>query len=373
MTAWEYLVLGPLEVRHAGAPVALGGPKQRGVLASLLLDAGRVVPTSRIVEHVWDAEAGDSSLGSLQAYVSTLRRVLRDEGDQGDGRIEYVRPGYRVHVSPGELDLEQLDDAQGRAREARARGDLAAAAHLLRYALSLSRGPVLADLVDNPSFAPLVVPVERRVAALRHECYDVELVLGRHHALGPELEAASALDPLDERLAGQLMLALYRSGRQADALAVYQRVSDRLRDELGLEPGAALRGLHEGVLRQELALEAHDPAADVAATMTHDDRGVRGATLVLPNGVPIDLGSRTVVVGRHPECDVVLADPRVSRRHAEIRPVAGGYEVVDLGSSNGTRVGGDEVSRRRLADGDRIQVGSSELVLALPEPVGEPH
>jgi SARP family transcriptional regulator, regulator of embCAB operon len=363
MSAWRFLVLGPLEVRHGGEALSLGGPKQRSVLAMLLLEADHLVPASRIIEHVWGADGADNAQASLQVYVSTLRKLLRD-ADDPDDRLAFVRPGYRLRVEPGELDLHQVDDVLVQARERRAAGDLAAASHLLRLGLSLWRGAALADLAELPGLAPLLVAVDRRHDVLRHECYDVELDLGRHLALVPELEAAVAESPLDERLAGQHMVALYRSGRQADALASYRRTADRLADELGIDPGQALRSLQDAILRQDLAL---DPSpGDVAATMTHDDRGVRGATLTLPNGVVLELGSRTWVVGRHPDCDVVLSDPKVSRRHAELRPVAGGYDLVDLGSSNGTRVGDDDVARHRLADGDRIQVGSTELLLRVP-------
>lgn len=366
MSALAFHVLGPLEVRRDDHVLALGGPKQRAVLAVLLLEAGRVVPASSLVEHVWGADGADGASASLQVYVSTLRKLLRcDDAAHSDERLAFVRPGYRLRVEPGELDLAAADDALTQARERRAAGDLPAAAHLLRYGLSLWRGRACADLAEIPGIAPLLVPVDRRHEVLAHECYDVELDLGRHLALVPELEAAVAAAPLDERLAGQHMLALYRSGRQADALTAYRRTADRLRDELGLEPGAALRGLHESILRQDLALDPL-PEAAVAATMTHDDRGVRGATLTLPNGVPLELGSRTWVVGRHPECDVVLADPEVSRRHVELRPVVGGYDLVDLGSSNGTKVGGQDVTRHRLADGDLVHVGSTELAFHQP-------
>ena len=364
MTGLTFLVLGPLEVRRDDVPLALGGPKQRAVLAVLLLEAGRVVPASALVEHVWGDDGGDGAQSSLQVYVSTLRKLLR--GDTADDdRLSFVRPGYRLRVEPGELDLAAADDALTQARERRAAGDLAAAAHLLRYGLSLWRGKACADLAEIPTIAPLLVSVDRRHEVLAHECYDVELDLGRHLALVPELEAAAASAPLDERLAGQHMVALYRSGRQADALAAYRRTADRLRDELGIEAGSALRSLHEAILRQDLALEP-TPGAAIAATMTHDDRGVRGATLTLPNGVALELGSRTWVVGRHPECDVVLADPEVSRRHVELRPVVGGYDLVDLGSSNGTRVGDAEVSRHRLADGDVVGVGTTDLAFHQP-------
>jgi DNA-binding SARP family transcriptional activator len=367
VTGWRFLVLGPLEVRHGTEVLPLGGPKQRTVLALLLLEAGHLVPARRIIEHVWGADGAEGAQASLQVYVSHLRKLLREADGEGDERLSFVRPGYRLRVEPGELDLQQVDDVRTQARDRRAAGDLAAASVLLRLGLSLWRGPTLADLADNPSLAPLLVAVDERRAVLRHECYDVELELGRHLALVPELESAVAESPLDERLAAQHMLALYRSGRQADALAAYRRTDDLLRDQLGIEPGQALRALQESILRQDLALDwMTGPPADIAATMTRDDRGVRGATLALPNGVLLELGSRTWTVGRHPDCDVVLADPRVSRRHAEVRPVKGGYDLVDLGSSNGTRVGDAEVERHRLGDGDLVRIGSSELLVRIP-------
>jgi DNA-binding SARP family transcriptional activator len=308
---------------------------------------------------------------SLQVYVSNLRKLLRarpgEPEAQAEDRLAFVRPGYRLRVEPGELDLEQVDDVQDQARERRDAGDLATASVLLRLGLSLWRGPALADLAENPLLAPLLVGVDRRHELLQHECYDVELELGRHLALVPELEAASVESPLDERLAGQHVLALYRSGRQADALSTYRATADLLRDQLGIEPGLALRTLHESILRQDAALDWRAGSTlDVAATWTRDDRGRRGATLTLPNGVVLELGSRTWTVGRHPDCDVVLSDPKVSRRHAELRPVLGGYDLVDLGSSNGTQVADDQVTRRRLADGDVIRVGSTDLRVQIP-------
>ncbi|HEY5134753.1 MAG TPA: BTAD domain-containing putative transcriptional regulator [Candidatus Nanopelagicales bacterium] len=369
MSSWRFQVLGPLEVRHDGVPLALGGPKQRSVLALLLLEAGHLVPTSRLIEHVWGPGGADGAPASLQVYVSSLRKILREAGSGTTERVSYVRPGYRLRVEPGELDLHEVDDVLSQARERRAAGDPAAASHLLRLGLSMWRGRALADLADLPGLAPLLVGVDRRRDVLRHECYDVELELGRHLALVPELEAAVADAPLDERLAGQHMLALYRSGRQADALVAFRRTSDLLSESLGIDPGLSLRTLHEAILRQDIALDPSATATDVATTMTQDGRGLRGATVTLPNGVALELGSRTWVIGRHPGCDIVLSDPQVSRRHADLRPVIGGYDLVDLGSSNGTRVDDADVTRRRLADGDRIQVGDTELVLHLPPTV----
>jgi len=370
VSSWRFLVLGPLEVRHDGVLLALGGPKQRSVLALLLLEAGHLVPASRLIEHVWGPGGADGAQASLQVYVSALRKIVREADGGATERLSYVRPGYRLRVEPGELDLHDVDDVLAQARERRAAGDPAAASHLLRLGVSMWRGRALADLADLPGLAPLLVGVDRRRDVLRHECYDVELELGRHLALVPELEAAVADAPLDERLAGQHMLALYRSGRQADALVAFRRTSALLSDSLGIDPGLPLRSLHEAILRQDVALDPSAAATDVATTMTRDGRGLRGATVTLPNGVPLELGSRTWVVGRHPGCDIVLADPQVSRRHAELRPVIGGYDLVDLGSSNGTRVDDADVTRTRLADGDRIRVGDTELMIGLPPVAG---
>jgi DNA-binding SARP family transcriptional activator len=357
-------VLGPLEVHHGSHLVSIGGPKQRTVLAALLLEPGRVVPAERIAEYIWGEELPERWQSTLQVYVYNLRRALRsqDAGDPEEGVLKGRRPGYLVEADPTTLDLLQLEQLTAEARELRASGDGAAAAHLFRLALSLWRGPTLADLAGAPQVAALVLPLERRRTHLLSECFDLELALGRHRALLPELEAAAAVQPLDERLTGQLMIALYRNGRQAEALATYRRTAKRLRDELGIEPGATLRGLEQSVLRQDPTLDVGAAEVDPGLTLQRDDRGLRGAVLVLPNGVELELKARTWVIGRHPECQIVLADPEASRRHAEVRPVPGGYVLVDLGSTNGTRIGDEDVREQRLEDGDAIGVGTTVLV-----------
>ncbi|HTY73436.1 MAG TPA: BTAD domain-containing putative transcriptional regulator [Actinomycetes bacterium] len=357
-------VLGPLEVHLDGALVPIGGPKQRTALAVLLLEPGRVVAAERIAECIWGEELPERWSATLQVYVYNLRRALRgsDCVDSDDGVLLGRRPGYAVEADAATLDLLQLEELTAQARERRDAGDGAAAAHLYRLALSLWRGPTLADLVVMPRVAALTVPIERRRTHLMSECFDLELALGRHRQLLPELEAACAAEPLDERLAGQLVVALYRAGRQADALVTYRRTARRLVEELGIDPGPDLRSLEAAVLRQDPSLDLPAPAADPGVTLQRDDRGLRGAVLVLPNGVELELAARTWLIGRHPDCQVVLADPEASRRHAEVRPVPGGYVLVDLASTNGTRVGDREVREHRLEDGDRIGVGTTTLV-----------
>ncbi len=364
-------VLGPLEVHLEGRLVSIGGPKQRTVLAVLLLESGRVVPAERLAACVWGDDLPDRWPATLQVYVYNLRRALRGDDEAGEGDGEVIvgrRPGYLADVEPMALDLLQLDELTVQARNARDAGDGAAAAHLFRLGLSLWRGPTLADLVAQPQVANLAQTLDRRRAHLMRECFELELSLGRHRQLLPELEAASAQHPLDERLAGQLVVALYRNGRQADALATYRRTADRLAEELGIDPGAELRALEEAVLRQDPVLDLTVGAADPGVTVQRDDRGQRGAVLVLPNGVELELEARCWIIGRHPDCQVVLADPEASRRHAEVRAVPGGYVLVDLGSTNGTKVAGSDVREHPLADGDEILVGATVLVFRAGTP-----
>jgi DNA-binding SARP family transcriptional activator len=369
MDALRFAVLGPLEVRRAGELVALGGPKQRAVLAILLLEANRVVPADRIADLVWGEDQPDSVQGTLQVYVSNLRRALRGDADaEGEsGPLLSRRPGYLLEVDDEASDHLQVAQLLAAARQSKAAGDRAAAVHLLRLALQQWRGPALSDLRDRPAIAALTATLDRQRSLIRQECFESELELGRHRELIPELTDALTEDRHDERLAGLLMLALYRSGRQAEALATYRSTATSLVDELGIDPGAELRALEEAVLRQDPGLELMPPDADPGVTIQRDDRGLRGAFLVLPNGVELELQARTWTIGRHPECEVVLADAEASRRHAEVRPVPGGYVLVDLGSTNGTRVGDDEVREPyRLTDGDRIGVGSTVLIFRLP-------
>lgn len=358
MTACRFGVLGPLEVHRGDVRLALGGPKQRTVLAALLLEAGRVVSAERLAALVW-GEAPDHAPATLQVYVSNLRRVLRDPTGSAAEVLDSRSPGYLITVPDDALDLRQVALLVAEAHRHRADGNGAVAANLLRLALGLWRGPTLADLRGVPRIAALATTIDRQHNAIRRELFALELELGRHLQLLAELDGAIAQEPHDEALVGLLMLALYRSGRQGDALAVYRTAVDRLVSDLGVDPGAELRTLESAVLRQDPVLDRG--ILDVPTTVQREDRGVRGACLVLANGVELELASRTWVIGRHPSCEVVLADPESSRRHAEIRPVRSGYLLVDLGSTNGTRIGSVEVREVLLQPGDGIVIGSTHM------------
>jgi DNA-binding SARP family transcriptional activator len=259
----DFRILGPLEVLDGERVLKLGGLGRRATLALLLLEPNRVVPVERLVDGVWGDAPPSSAQASLQNHVWRLRRVLGD-------RLQTRSPGYLLRVEPEELDLERfrrlVREAQG--------ADPEVAAETLRRALVLWRGPVLADLADEPIGASAGHLDELRVAALE-ERVDADLALGRHTDLVAELEALVEENPFRERLRGQLILALYRSGRQGDALGAYAATRRAFVDELGTEPGDALQELHRAVLQQapELAApRAATPQAEPAPGVARESR-----------------------------------------------------------------------------------------------------
>ena len=224
----------------------LGGPRQRAVLALLLLEANRVVSMDRLAEDVWGGDPPEGWVTTLQTYVFHLRRALEPDRARGAaGGVLVTRGrGYLLRVDREHLDAAPFQDGLTAGRAALEAGRYAEAAETLRTALGLWRGPVLADLADYAFTRPEAARLEElRLAALEARI-DADLALGRHDALTAELEQLAAEHPLRERLHGQLMLALYRCGRQADALAAYRRARDLLADELGIDPGEPLQRLH---------------------------------------------------------------------------------------------------------------------------------
>jgi DNA-binding SARP family transcriptional activator len=245
----EFRVLGPLEVAEADRLLALGAPKQRSLLALLLVHANEVVSIERLVDELWGETPPATVAKSVQVYVSRLRKEL------GDGRLVRRAPGYVLRVEPSELDLARFEQLLADAGAA----DPATAGRKLREALALWRGPPLADLAYEPfAQAPIARLEELRLHALEQRI-DAELATGRHAELVAELEELVAAHPLRERLRAQLMTALYRCGRQADALEAYRDARATLTGELGIEPSRTLRDLQESILRQDARLDAAAP------------------------------------------------------------------------------------------------------------------
>ena len=239
----RYGVLGPLEVRDGEWRIEVRSAKQRALLAMLLLNANRVVSTSRLVDALWNDAPPETSAKGLQVHVSQLRKLL------GHERIETRAPGYVLRVGEGELDAERFIRLMEEGR--------------FQDALGLWRGPALAEFAGDRFARPYAARLEALRLTCIEERIDEDLAAGRGPDLIADLETFVAEEPLRERPRQQLILALYRSGRQADALAQYQAARAILVGELGIEPSRPLRELHQAVLRQDPALDLTDHLAEV--------------------------------------------------------------------------------------------------------------
>lgn len=314
----EYRILGPLEVVAAAKP-SLGGPKQRGVLALLMVRAGQVITADRLVEELWHGHPPRRAQVTLRSYLSRLRTTL----EQAAGRPVLLTraPGYVLDIDPGEVDATRFERLVRDGQAALAADRTDHAVDLLRAAERLWRGPVLEDLADLEAVRAERRRLEElRLAALESRI-EADLAAGRHAELIGELEALLTEHPLREELHGKRMLALYRSGRQAESLATFESARRMLAEDLGIEPGIALRRLHQAVLRQEPDLEwvaAPQPAmAPVAQAATHPGPYVEPVP-----GEPVPGGQAGPFVGR--------AEELVQLKTAMTEALAGRGRVVLL-------------------------------------------
>ena len=255
----EFRVLGPLQVAREGRLLPLGGFKQRGLLALLLLDRNRVVPRDRLVDVLWGEQPPASAANGIQIYVSKLRRLLADDEAAEASAIVTEPPGYRLRVPPGELDADRFERLIAEGREALGTGKAERAETTFAHALTLWHGSPFADFAAEPFAQAEIARLERLRLHALEERVEAQLSLGRYAEVQAELPTLIEQHPLEERLRAQLMVALYRSGRQADALAAYQGFRRLLADELGLDPSPDLREIERRILRQDPALVA--PAA----------------------------------------------------------------------------------------------------------------
>ena len=320
-TEMEFRILGPLEVLDRGRLVPLGGGKQRTLLAILLINSNQVMPANRLIDLLWGEQPPETANNVLQVYISQFRKVLEPEHRRGTPyQVLMSQPtGYQLRVGAGRLDADRFEALFEKGRLALAGHDPLTAATALRNALDVWRGPALTD-VGRESFALAEIArlTEMRLQAVE-ERIEADLALGGHADVMSELHALVAEHPLRERLCGQLMLALYQSGRQAEASDVFQRTREVLVDQLGMEPGPKLQQLLRQILNQ-------DPALDVGPQAVHAGRSN------LPARV-------TTFIGRE-------------REIAEIVDLLAGFRLVTLTGTGGigkTRLA-TEVAARLLDD-----------------------
>lgn len=333
---FELRILGPIEARLGERRLPLAGRRQRTVLARLAIDANRVVAADRLVEAGWGDAPPAGVRNTLQGYVARLRRTL--PAPAAGNRIETAEPGYVLHLGPQELDASVFENALAEGRRAMAAGRPAAAADVLDRALARWRGSPLADLGDFPWLVTERARLEERRLEGRELLVEARLAAGQ---LAATVAAASALteeSPLRERGWELEMLALYRAGRQADALAAYHRVRRLLAEELGVDPGPGLRSLEERILQQDPSLLATGASVDAASTAARHSR---------PHRLPVQ---RTSFVGREAEMAVLAGHLREAAL----------VSVVGVGGSGKTRLALELASRLENAFGDGAWLVSLE-------------
>jgi predicted ATPase/DNA-binding SARP family transcriptional activator len=323
--SFEVGILGPLAVRDAGREVIVAGPKQRALLALLALHAGTAVSRDKILDALWPDADPTAAAKSLSVHISNLRKALG-----GAGALLQSRPGgYVLDIDPSAVDAHRFERLTRLGREELAAAEPDAAARAFEAAFVLWRGPPLADAALDEAAAPEIARLgEVRLNALEDR-FEAELERGRHVEAIPELEAAVAEEPLREGLRGKLMLALYRAGRQAEALELYRRTRAIFVDELGIEPGPELQKLERAILAQEDVLASPAPSTSV----------------IRPRPLPV---AATVLVGRDGELELIaglLAQPSIrlltltgpggvgkTRLALEVAHAAGGAVFVALGA-----------------------------------------
>jgi DNA-binding SARP family transcriptional activator len=358
-------LLGPVVLTVDGEPVALSGARQRALLAALAAAAGAAVPADRLAEAVWSDTGKPAARSTLHVHVHQVRRALGPHAEA----LQHGPAGYRLVAAS---DVQDVEDGLRRARAADRAGDVAAAVAGYRSALARWRGELCADLPDHEYFHAARTVYETVRLDATEAVLAAELRLGMP-GLVPELEDLVLRHPLRERFWGHLMVALYREGRQADALAAFRRARHVLSAELGLDPGSALRELEQAILGQAatsqvLRVVAPAPAGTGRPLLTWLDDGGAVRRRELP-------GSGELVIGRAETADVSLpGDAAVSRRHAAVRVAGGGdVTVADLGSRNGTYLNGSRLAPPDgvpVRSGDLLRCGDTVLAFTTPAPAG---
>jgi YVTN family beta-propeller protein len=376
-------ILGPLVVSLEGRPVELGAGRQQAVFLFLVVHRNERVPIARLVDELWEGEPPETATKIVQNAVSLIRRALRAQ--RSDTSIPLLTEGrsYLLRLEPGELDVDRFDALVRDGRERLTEGDPVGAAVTLRQGLALWRGAPLAEVADHAFVRAEIARLEEsRIAALE-ERVEADLACGRHAELVGELESLVAAHPYRERLRGQLMLALYRSGRQADALDSYRSARRHLVHELGLEPGPSLRSLEGAILRQDPSLDAPEPpraAAPRAARVRAARKRTKAAFAVLcavalvaavaaalalsePESAAIDspLVAPNSVVVIDPERNAVADVIRVGAEPGPIAVGGGSVWVANVAEQTISRI---EAATREVVATIGIGVEPSGLYLA---------
>lgn len=368
----EFGVLGPLQMIADGGQVPLGAPKQRAVLAMLVLNRNRPVSVDLLIDAVWGRVPVPAARTSIHSYVSRLRGLIGAAGLDANEVLASAPPGYQLSVADADCDLGRFITEKTLGVHAAAAGRFEHASSHLSAALAEWRGPVLDDLRDFAFVDAFATALSEDKVVAHVALAAAEIACGRAYAVIGDLEMLTAEHPFRERLWAQLMTAYYVVERQSDALDVYRRLKANLAENLGIDPGRTVSELHERILRQE-PLDAKKTAQTTAKHSVVDlgpDTGtVPGQSAVAElrgeDGQRHRLQASTRI-GRRPDNDIVLDDDDVSRYHAVIIDTGGSFVISDLRSTNGILVHGRRIrTSATLTDGDHLRIGGHEFTFEI--------
>ncbi len=364
-------VLGPLLMTTHGVRVPLGPPKQRAVLAMLVINRNRPVSVDSLIDAVWDQDPVPAARTSIQSHISNLRAILRSAGADPNAVLASAPPGYQLCVAETDCDLGRFIAERGAGVRAAAAKQYEDASSHFSTALAEWRGSVLDDLRDFAfveTFATTVLEEKANTHIARAEA---EIACGRAGMVIGELEALTAQHPYREPLWAQLITAYYLCERQSDALGAYRRLKTALAEGLGIDPGPTLNALHERILRQEPLGAAPESQTTYKRRAYREETaeseiaapGTLVAWLRDANGHQYRLNGATTRIGRFHDNDIVLDDTDVSRHHAVIIDTGTGFVITDLRSTNGVEVQRNRIrSSAPLVDGDHVRICSYEFI-----------
>jgi DNA-binding SARP family transcriptional activator len=368
----EFGLLGPLEMSVDGTLVPLGTPKQRAVLAMLVINRNTPVGVEKLITALWEGWPPSGARASIHSYVSNLRKLLSGVGIDPRVVLAAAPPGYRLSIADNACDLGRFIAEKTAGVHAAAAGRFDDASRHLSAALAEWRGTVLEDLRDFEFVSTYATSlIEDKILAHNAKA-EAEIACGRASAVISELEALTIEHPYREPLWAQLITAYYLTDRQSDALAAYRRVKTTLADDLGIDPGQTLRDLNERILRQE-PLDAKKMAKTTAVgtvTVLEQRTRVSGHEAVAylrdASGHSHPLQAVATRIGRLSDNDIVLDGADVSRHHAVIIDTGTSYIINDLRSSNGVHVGPERIrSAATLNDGDHIRICDHEFTFQI--------
>jgi SARP family transcriptional regulator, regulator of embCAB operon len=370
-TGLDFGVLGPLQLSVDGTPVPLGPPKQRAVLAMLVINRNRPLGVESLIDAVWGESPVPAARASIQNHMSNLRRLLGDAGPDPHTVLASAPPGYRLTIADGDCDLGRFTTEKTAGIRAAAAGRFEQASSHLSAALSQWRGPVLDDLRNFAFVEAFATALTEDKVLAQTARAEAEIACGRAYTVIGELETSAAEHPYREPLWAQLITAYYVSERQADALEAFRRLKITLAEDLGIDPGPTLRALHARILHQEPLDTKRAAQSSAASTITN----LRGGTAV--GGQSVVAGLRDTAgrhyrlhaavtqIGRLADNDIVLDDADVSRHHAVIVDTGTGFVITDLQSVNGVEVQRQRIRTTSLADGDHIRIGEHEFTFEI--------